>query len=88
MSNERWTDERLDRLASLVEKNTQAQERHDRNFERIEHNLERIEHLVTRKAATGSTKATSTLFRFRICPRNIQLLWPRGRNRHIGRFLM
>ncbi len=47
MSNELWTDERLDRLASLAEtnarltqRNAEASERHDRAIDRIERLVE------------------------------------------------
>lgn len=42
MSNELWTDERLNQLADLVASNIQAQARHDESIQRIDHRIEKI----------------------------------------------
>jgi hypothetical protein len=42
MSNERWTDERLDQLADLVASNIQAQARHQEDIQRIDRRIEKI----------------------------------------------
>ena len=42
MTNERWTDERLNQLAELVASNIEAQARHDESIQRIDQRIEKI----------------------------------------------